>query len=62
LDLEIQGKDMSILGIILGFVFWMSEQAGISFEIGNLRANIKPRSSRAIFDESKSCSVSHKLI
>ena len=53
---------MRILGIILGFVFWMSEQAGINFEIGNLRVNIKLRSSKAIFDESKFCSVSHKLI
>jgi len=53
---------MSILGIILGFVFWMSERVGISFEIGNLRANIKLRSSKEISDESKSCSVSHKPI
>jgi hypothetical protein len=60
--LEIQGKNMRILGIILDFVFWMSERAGISFEIGSLRVNIKLRSSKAIFDESKSCSVSHKPI
>jgi len=53
---------MSILGIILGFVFWMSEQAGISFEIGSLRVNIKLKSLKAIFDESKSYSVSHKPI
>jgi len=53
---------MRILGIILGFVFWMSEQAGISFEIGNLRANIKLRSSKEMFDESKFFSVSHKPI
>ena len=53
---------MSILGIILVFVFWMSEQAGISSEIGNLRANIKLRSSKEMFDESKFFSVSHKPI
>ena len=53
---------MRILGIILGFVFWMSEQAGISSEIGSLRVNIKLRSSKEIFDENKFFFVSRKPI
>jgi hypothetical protein len=53
---------MRILDIILGFVFWMSEQAGINSEIGSLRVNIKLRSSKEIFDENKFFFVSRKPI